>query len=82
MKNDILTYSLDGTGLVLSAIQTNEIMQFISFSISILACLVSIAFTIYKWYNKAMEDGKIDNKEVDELLDELHKESKKAKKKK
>ena len=70
-KSDIFTYSGSLFGGIFTAIQTNEIFQYISLGLTILSTLVAIAFTIYKWYKKANEDGKITPEECEELKDEL-----------
>ena len=53
---------------VLTVVQTNEIFQLISLILTIISLLVTLSFTIWKWYRKAMEDGKIDAKEVEEAV--------------
>lgn len=54
-------YTLGAVGSAASWIctiaQTNEIF--------------TIAFTIYKWYNKAKEDGKITKEEIEDLADDI-----------
>lgn len=76
MKNDNLSYLGNTFALVLTAIQTNEIYQTISLILTILATLLSIAYTIYKWYKKASADGKITAEEIDELKNNLTKKEK------
>ena len=56
-----------GVATVLTAIQTEHVFQIISLVLTCLATLVTIAFTIYKWYKKATEDGKVTKEELDEL---------------
>ena len=72
MKNDNpLNYGMNILGFCFTAIQTDRLLSYISLALTIIATIVSIAFTIYKWYNKAKADGHIDKEEVDDLLDEL-----------
>lgn len=66
-NNDFLSWSGSALGTILTAIQTNEVFQYISLALTILSTLVAIAFTIYKWWKKANEDGKITPEEIDEL---------------
>lgn len=68
MKQDY-NYIANGVGIVFSAIQTNEVLSWISWIITLIATLLSISFTLYRWYKKASEDGKIDKEEIDELGD-------------
>ncbi len=51
--------------------QTNEILQFIMFIMSIISTAFTIAFIIFKWYNKAKEDGKITKEEIEDLMDDI-----------
>lgn len=51
--------------------QTNEILQFIMFIMSIISTAFTIAFIIFKWYNKAKEDGKITKDEINDLMDDI-----------
>ena len=66
-NNDFLSWTGSAFGTILTAIQTNEVFQYISLALTILSTLVAIAFTIYKWWKKANEDGKITPEEIDEL---------------
>ena len=66
-NNDFLSWSGSALGTILTALQTNEVFQYISLALTILSTLVAIAFTIYKWWKKANEDGKITPEEIDEL---------------
>lgn len=72
--NDIFAFSGSVVGSIFTAVQTNEIFQYISLILTILSTLVAIAFTIYKWYKKAKEDGKITEEEVEELKDDIKEE--------
>lgn len=56
-------------GAILTAIQENPILQWIEFALMILSISISIGYRIYKWIRSAKEDGKIDKKEVEELID-------------
>lgn len=51
--------------------QSNEVMQYINLSITILVGIVTIAYTIFKWYKKAKEDGQITKDEVEELIENV-----------
>ena len=66
-NNDFLSWTGSAFGTILTAIQTNEVFQYISLALTILPTLVAIAFTIYKWWKRANEDGKITPEEIDEL---------------
>lgn len=66
-NNDFLSWTGSAFGTILTALQTNEVFQYISLALTILSTLVAIAFTIYKWWKKANEDGKITPEEIDEL---------------
>ena len=46
-----------------------DIGQIVLMILGIISALVSLAYNIYKWWKKAKADGKIDEKELDELED-------------
>lgn len=72
MKHDeIVGFAGSGISTVLTITQTNEVFQLIQLIFSILAFLVTIAYTFWKWYKKAKQDGKITPEEVEELFDNL-----------
>ena len=67
-------FSWTGTAIVtiMTAIQENPVFQYINLGITILSSLFAMAFTIWKWWKKAKKDGKIDDDEVDELIDKVN----------
>lgn len=68
---------------VLAAVQQNEILQIIEFVLSALLTLVIVAYRVWHWYKEAKKDGKIDEKEIDELgkiIEDAKKESEDIKK--
>ena len=70
-NNNVLEWVGNSIAVIFTAIQDNQIFQIISFVLTTLSVILTIAFTIYKWYNKAKEDGKITPEEIDELADDL-----------
>lgn len=60
-----------GIGLqaIFTAVQTDEVLRWISFGFTLLSVILTIAYNIWRWYRKSKEDGKISMKEVDELGD-------------
>ena len=71
--DEIVGYIGSVFGGVMTATQTNEIFQIIQAILTILGLLITIDYTIWKWYKNASKDGKITIDEVDELFDELGK---------
>ncbi|MBO7733534.1 MAG: hypothetical protein J6S67_13300 [Methanobrevibacter sp.] len=69
--NDFLSWIGTAFGGILTALQTDVVFQYISLGLTILSTLVAIAFTIWKWWKKASEDGKISKEEIEELEDDL-----------
>ena len=64
-----LGYILDSVAIVLTATQTEPVFQIIQMIATIVASIVSIAFTsmkLYFWWKGAIQDGKITKEEVDE----------------
>lgn len=72
MKNHPL-FSWMGTGItgMLAYLSAVEIKDLITWILSIIAAVVTIAFTIWSWYKKATADGKITKDEVDDLIEDL-----------
>ena len=69
MKEFRIDYVLDGIAVGLGVAQLNQVMQIVQLTLGILATIVSIAFSLYKWWKKASEDGKIDEEEINEAID-------------
>lgn len=51
--------------------QPNQAMQTVNMIITIVVGVVTLAYTIFKWYKKAKEDGKITVDEIKELGEDL-----------
>lgn len=47
--------------------------QMILAIMTLIELLITTAYTLWKWYKKASKDGKIEEKEVDELFEDLEK---------
>ena len=71
MKNTRFDYILDVVAITLGITQGEELLRYIQLGFGILATLISIAFSIWKWWKKASADGKITKEEIKELSDEL-----------
>ena len=71
MTKQIVEYASCGVGAVMTVVQTNQVFQLVSLILTCIATAVAIGFTIYKWYKAAKADGKIDEKELEELGDIL-----------
>lgn len=82
MKYELGGYMGSFFTALLAAVQTNQVLQIIEVILACISFLLSIAYTIWKWYKKAkLEDSdggsKVTRKEVKELQDEIMKEVKK-----
>ena len=79
--NDLTTFSAiwgcDAVAIIGTAVQTDEVKQWVSMIFTIVASIVSLVLSIIKWWKSAKKDGKIDEKEIEELQDIL--ENKKGK---
>lgn len=69
--NKDYNYIANAFGVIFSAIQTNEVLSWISWGLTLIATIVSLAFTIYKWWKKAIADGEITKDELEELGDDV-----------
>lgn len=58
-----------GLAATFSAIQENPVFSIISWVLTILATVVTLAFTIWKWWKKSKEDGKITKEEIKEGIE-------------
>lgn len=67
-KTNICSIILNGFGYFLTIEQTNQLFQLISLIASIIASGVIIALNVWKWWIVAKKDGKIDEHEVDQLI--------------
>ena len=75
-KAEIVGYSTTAFETLLAASQANELLQVIQIALSIIAFIVTISYTIYKWYKRATNsnsDGgsKITKDEVKDLIKDL-----------
>ena len=52
-----------------TAIQPNEILQYVQLAITIIAGLISIALGLRAWWKDAKKDGKIDKEEIEDAVD-------------
>jgi len=69
MKTDGIVAGTSATiQVVCGVVQTTEVFQLISVIIGAITGLVTLAYFIWRWWNKATEDKKITKEEVDELL--------------
>ena len=66
-----LDYLFDVGALAFAIAQQEQVLKYIQLSLGILATILSIAFTFWKWWKKASEDGKITKDEVDELIKDI-----------
>lgn len=71
MKDSIFGYGPAGITWILTAIQSDKILQYVNLILAILATLVSIGYTCWKWWKKAKEDGKITEEEIEELKENI-----------
>ena len=71
MKKDFISWTGTAFGTILTALQTDQVFQYISLGLTILSTLVAIAYTIWKWWKKAKSDGEVTPDEVNELVDDV-----------
>ena len=79
--DDVTATGVSGTAVetVLAVSQVNETLQAIQIVLACITFVVTIAYTVWKWYRNAKKkdsDGgeKITGKEVDDLFEEIKKE--------
>ena len=67
MKDNLLDILGIGVQAIFTAIQTDEVLRWISFGFTLVSVILTIAYNIWRWWKKSKEDGKISMKEVNEL---------------
>lgn len=79
--DEVIAAGSAGTAIetVLAVSQTNEVLRAIQIILSIITFLVTLAYTVWKWYKKATDENsdggkKITKEEIDELVDDVKKE--------
>lgn len=72
MQEKPINYIANTVACITTALQSDEIFRYVSLSLTILSIVVSLAFTIYRWYKVATTDGRIDNEEIDELMKHIN----------
>lgn len=81
MKNKLnegFSWLMNGIGMTLTVLQTENVFRIISLILTILATLLSILYTLYNWWKKAKRDGKIEPNEILELKEDIDKERNKV----
>ena len=66
---DVLYAMGNGASYIFAAVQTNEVLQIISFILSTVTSVVLIVLRLVSWYKGAKADGKITKEEIDEAID-------------
>lgn len=69
MKDNLLDILGIGVQTVFTAIQSDEVLRWISFAITLVSFIITLSCNIYKWWKNSKKDGKISMDEVDELVD-------------
>ena len=76
--DEVIAAGSAGTAIetALAACQTNEVLKAIQIVLSIITFLVTLAYTVWKWYRKATDeksDGgkKITKNEIDDLMNNI-----------
>lgn len=79
MNKEPLSWIGNGVGLVLTALQTNVVFQYISLFLTIFATLVSLILSCYNLYQKVKKGHEIEQKDIQKLLGELEEANNKIK---
>lgn len=66
--NNVISWVTSGFTFLTAGLTTN-IAQLILLILGILSSLVSLIYTLWKWYRKAKADGKITEDEIDEAIE-------------
>lgn len=66
-KTNVFSIVLNGLSYLASIEQTEQLFKIIQLVISIICSIILIIINVWKWWNNAKKDGKIDNDELDQL---------------
>lgn len=67
-ENNIPSWIASAFTTVTAAMSTNdETAQLILYILGIVSALFSLSWNLWKWYKEAKKDGKIDDKEMEDL---------------
>lgn len=72
MQEKPINYIASAVACITTSLQSNEIFSYVSLSLTILSIVVSLTFTIYRWYKVATDDGKINKEEIDDLMKNIN----------
>lgn len=80
-KTEVVGYSGTAVETALAVTQANELLQVIQIVLSIIAFVVTISYTVYKWYKKVKDEdsdggSNITKVEIEDLIHELKEEIK------
>ena len=64
-----IDYLCEATAGITTILQTDKLFQTISMILTCVSVVVSLCFTLYKWFKEAKKDGKIDNNEINEAIE-------------
>ena len=76
-NNEITGYVGSGFIAVLGALQLDEALKWVNLILAILTAIVTLCFTIWKWYKVATADGKITIDEIGDLADKVKEDASK-----
>lgn len=71
LKDELISKATATTPFIMTALSIEEIQQITLLVLGVISSIVSILYTIYKWYVKAKLDNKISLDELNELKKEL-----------
>lgn len=71
MKDTAISIGGNAFGYVLAVIQSNEVLQIISFVLSVMTSLIIIGYKVWVWWREAKKDGKITKDELQQLGDSI-----------
>lgn len=75
MKKFRFDYVFDGIALALAGVQVEQLFKWIQLALGIMATIVSLVFSLWQWWKKAKQDGKITEEEFKEGADIIQKGS-------
>ncbi len=71
IKLNVLGSGVSLGSVMVSLTDTTALFTLITLVIGIISGVLSIGYTIYKWYKSAIEDGKVTKEEIEDLIGQV-----------
>lgn len=67
-EKGLVAWLSSGIAMVFTSVQPDVVLQYVSLALTIISVLVSVAFSLWRWWKEAKKDGKLTDEEIEEGL--------------